>query len=193
MLVLTYVVVLDQAASLLKVLADLQRAGPNPRRAFWEDLQTDFGGMGLRPKLPPEAIQEFAAVVDDFDARYRKVAGAAGAALNPNQSAVAHAEALENVTAMRWLALDVATKCKTDAETLMDELNAAVTVIFDTERKGEGTDEVGRATRRGFGDARVPGAPPEAEERLSHGKYVASGVQTPDFEGHSLTRLKGDT
>jgi hypothetical protein len=193
MLVLTYVVVLDQAASLLKVLSELQRAGPKPRKAFWEDLQTEFGGMGLRPKLPPEAIQEFAEIVDDFDARYRKVAGAAGAALNPNQSAVSHAEALENVTAMRWLALDVATKCKTDAETLMDELNAAVTVIFDTEGRGEDADGSDRPSRLGLANPRPPASASEAEGRLSPGKYVQSDVQTPDVEGHSLTRLKGDT
>jgi hypothetical protein len=187
MLVLTYVVALEQAASLLKVLSELQRAGPKPRRAFWEDLQTEFGGMGLRPKLLPEAIQEFVGDVDDFDDRYRKVAGAAGAALNPNQSALSHKEALDHVDKMRWLALDLASKCKTDAETLMDELNAAVTVIFDTEARAEGPDDVDRSSGRPASDLKLPDAAREYEAPRGREKHVSGTGEGPDVHGHLLT------
>ena len=177
MLVLTYVAAVDQAAELLKVLEALQRAGAKPTRKFWQELQGDFGGMGLRPKLPPEASREFR-IVDEFDDRYRRVAIAAGAALNPNQSAASALEALEHVTVMRFLALDLATTCKGDAETLMDELNAAVSAIFGAERRTDGVDEADKTIAR-------PALDPNSPQRT----HDANGRPLWD----KLGRPKGDT
>jgi hypothetical protein len=193
-LVLAFLLVQERFEWLAGVRTDLQRAGAEPDTDFWERLQRQFGGMGLRPEFPnrllagDDAVQEFTDLVDDFDDRYTKVAAAAEAALNPNQSARSAQEALEHVSAMRAGALKLITKCREQAQTLLDDLYETVNMIFAGEARPAASDDRDKAIGRATGDLKLPGASREDDEDMRGGQKHLSGA--PDVSGHLLTRRR---
>jgi hypothetical protein len=192
-LVLAYYLVQERREWLGRVRTNLQRAGVEPDTNFWEGLQEEFGGMGLRPEFPnrllagDDAVQEFAALVADFDAGYTRVAAAAEAALNPNQSARSAREALEQVIAMRGAALKLITKCRELAQALLDDLYETVNMIFAGEGKPAGFDEKDKAIGRPASDLKPPDAAREYEAPRGREKQVSGTGEGPDVHGHLLT------
>jgi hypothetical protein len=192
-LVLAYLLVQERFEWLAGVRTDLQRAGAEPDTDFWERLQRQFGGMGLRPEFPSrllagdDAVQEFADLVQDFDDRYTKVAAAAEAALNPNQSARSAREALEHVSAMRGAALKLIMNCRELAQTLLDDLYETVNMIFAGEGKPAGFDEKEKAIGRPASDLKLPGAARGYEAPSGRQKQVSGTGEGPDVHGHLLS------
>jgi hypothetical protein len=164
---------------------------------FWEGLQGEFGGMGLRPEFPnrllsgEDAVQEFADLVAEFDDRYTKVATAAEAALNPNQSARSAREALEHVSAMRTAALKLITKGRELAQTLLDDLYETVNMIFAGEGKPASSDDRDKAIGRPAGDLKLPEVSPEHDDLRGREKQMSGTGEGPDVVSQLLSRPKG--
>ena len=197
-LVLAYLLVQERFDWLGRVRSGLQRAGAEPDTDFWEGLQGEFSGMGLRPEFPnrlldgADAVQEFAELVDAFDARYGKVAAAAEAALNPNQSARSAREALEHVSAMRGAALKLTTKCQELARTLLEDLYETVNMIFAGEGRPAGSEDRDKAGGSPGVDSSVSGTGRD-EDRRRREKHLLSAAPASDVRGHQLSRAKEGT
>jgi cell division septum initiation protein DivIVA len=193
-LVLAFLLVQERFEWLGRVRSSLQRAGAEPDTDFWEGLQGEFGGMGLRPEFPnrllagDDASQEFTDLVQEFDERYGNVATAAEAALNPNQSARSAQEALEHVSAMRSAALKLITKCREQAQTLLDDLYETVNMIFAGEPRPSASDDRDKAIGHAAGDFKLPDtARDDDDDFRARLKHVSS---TADVQGHLLTRRR---
>jgi len=198
-LVLAFLLVQERFEWLGRVRSSLQRAGAEPDTDFWEGLQGEFGGMGMRPEFPSrllvgdDAVQEFADLVEEFDNRYGSVAAAAEAALNPNQSARSAREALEHVSAMRAGALKLTTKCQELARTLLEDLYETVNMIFAGEAKPAAFEQKDKAIGRPGGDLKLPGAPREVEDVRGSQRHVSRTGEGPDVVSQLSSRSKGAT
>ena len=193
-LVIGYLRVQAKRDWLARQRTSLQRAGTEPDADFRDDLQGEFGGMGLRAEFPnrllagEDAVAQFVELVTEFDERYANVAAAAEAALNPNQSAQSAKEALQHVSAMLKIGRTIAEKCQEDAYTLLDELYETVTEIFAGEGRVAATEGREKAIGEVGGDAMPPLTSREGAAGLQ--KMPALGA---DVSSHLLSRSKGAT
>jgi hypothetical protein len=197
-LVLAFLVVQERYDWAARMRSRLQRAGPEPEPDFWENLQGDFGGMGLRSDFPTrllngeDAIPEFAQLVDDFDDRYTKVATAAEAALNPSQSAQSFTEALEQVSAMRVGAIQLARRCKELARSLLEDLDETVNMIFAGEARPSGFEDRDKASGSPEVESTAFGPTGRDDERRGD-KHLLGAGGAADVRGHLLIRPKEGT
>jgi hypothetical protein len=199
-LVLAYLLVEERYDWLVRMRGDLQRAGPKPDEIFWERLQDEFSGLGLRQEFPArllggeDAIEEFAELVDDFDHGYASVSEAAEAALNPSQSAQSFEEASNQVKVMRSRLIKLAKRCEELARELLDDLYEAVNMIFAGEGRAVASDDREKTSGRPPADLAPVGAGQYDENRGSGpAKASADDPGAPDVEGHFWTKSKGDT
>ncbi|HEV8251316.1 MAG TPA: hypothetical protein VGQ15_15205 [Gaiellaceae bacterium] len=194
-LVIAYLRVQARRDWLALRLTNLQKAGGEPDDDFWENLQGEFSGMGLRSEFPSrllvgeDAVELFVGLVDEFDERYASVAAAAEAALNRDQSAQPMKEARQHVSRMLRIGRTVAQKCQEEAYTLLDELYETVTEIFAGEGK-QGTEDRDKDIGRPVTDLKPPAG--SREEELYERQKQVSGTGTgPEVTGHLFSRSKG--
>jgi hypothetical protein len=194
--VMTYLKVQPRRDWLALRLTRLQKAGAKPNVDFWEELQAEFSGMGLRSEvsiyvrlLEGEFFVDVDKFVNEFDALHAKVAAAAEAALNPNQSAKSAETALQDVSEMLRIGRKLAEKCQEEAYALLEDLNTTVTEIFAGEERSAPVEDRGKDIGR-VGDLKPAGSTRAADDSGGRQKQLSGTGAGPDVSGQ-IWRSKG--